>query len=376
MIFLSIATLLLASCGNKTAEKQPAENTPKGADNIVALTDAQYKNADIEIGNLETKSLSSVITVSGKIQVPPENRVSISVPMEGYLQSTNLLPGAPVKKGQLIAVLRGPRYIQLQQDYLTTKARNHNLEAEYNRQKKLNTTKATSDKAFEQAKADFLESQALMQALGEQLKLIGLSPERMATGNISQTINIYSPINGYVSVVNVNVGKFINPSDVLFELIRPSNIYLSLQVFGADINKISPGQEITAYTNEQPDKKYACKIVAVAGNVSDQNATEVRAHFEKYDKSLLPGMFMNAEIQVLSQEFPAVPDDAIVRFGKNQYVFVQKEKNKFEMINVRPGVSGNGYTAILNANRLQDQKIVTKGAYSLLMALKNEEEEE
>ncbi len=375
IIIISIIAFLLASCGNKTADAQLDESKPLGVENVVVLTDAQYKNANIEIGSLKTKALSSVIKVSGKIQVPPEDLVSISVPMEGYLQSTKLLPGASISKGQLIAVLKGPKYIQLQRDYLTTKARNSNLKAEYNRQKELNVTKATSDKIFQQAKADFLESQAIIKALEEQLKLIGLSPEKVATGNISRTINIYSPINGYVSVVNVNVGKFINPSDVLFQLIRPKNIYLSLQVFGADISKIAVGQNIMAFTNEQPDKKYACKIEAITGNISDQNATEVLAHFKNYDKSLLPGMFMNAEIETFLHDTPAVPDEAVVRFGEKRYVFITKRNNEFEMVPIQPGDSENGFTAVLNANSLENKKIVIKGAYNLLMALKNEGEE-
>lgn len=85
---------------------------------------------------------------------------------------------------------------------------------------------------------------------------------------------------------------------------------------------------------------------------------------------------MNAEIETLSHQTPAVPDEAVVRFGENQYVFVPKGKNEFEMVLIQPGDSENGFTAVLNANSLQNPKIVIKGAYSLLMALKNEGEDE
>ena len=44
-------------------------------------------------------------------------------------------------------------------------------------------------------------------------------------------------VPGY-PLINVNVGKFVNPSDVLFELIDPSEIHLNLKVFEKDLDKL------------------------------------------------------------------------------------------------------------------------------------------
>jgi cobalt-zinc-cadmium efflux system membrane fusion protein len=60
--------------------------------------------------------------VNGKIDVPPQNMVSISVPLGGYLKSTKLLEGMHISKGEVIAIMEDQQYIQLQQDYLTAKA--------------------------------------------------------------------------------------------------------------------------------------------------------------------------------------------------------------------------------------------------------------
>ncbi|MCH5687409.1 hypothetical protein LWM68_25980 [Niabella sp. W65] len=50
-------------------------------ENIVVLTDAQLKNAGIVTGKLETKNISSILKVNGKIDVPPANRISVGVPL-------------------------------------------------------------------------------------------------------------------------------------------------------------------------------------------------------------------------------------------------------------------------------------------------------
>ncbi len=372
IIGVSVA-MLIASCGSQPSAEE--KKVPSVEKNMVTLTEAQYKNAGIETGTLNTRNIASVLKVSGKVEVPPQNRVSVSVPLGGYLQSTRLMPGMYISKGQVLAVMEDPQYIQLQQDYLTAKAQFAFNESEYNRQKELNESKAASDKVYEQAKAIYYTQIILIRSLEEKLKLIGLNPARVTAGNISGSIPVYSPISGYVAAVNVNKGKYVNPSDVLFELVNTNDIHLALTVFEKDINKLATGQKLVAYTNNNPAKKYTCTIMLISKNLASDNAAEVHCHFEHYDKSLLPGTFMNADIEYSGSTALALPDEAIVRFENRQYAFVSEGKNRFRMREVQAGISENGFTGLLNAGDLEQHIFVTKGAYNLLMALKNVSEE-
>lgn len=121
----------------------------------MTLTDVQAKSAELTFGKLELKTISSSIKVNGKIDVPPQNLVSVSVPMGGFLKSTKLLPGMHLSKGEVIATLEDQQYIQLQEDYLITKSKLELAELEFNRQKDLNQSKASSDKLFQQELMDF-----------------------------------------------------------------------------------------------------------------------------------------------------------------------------------------------------------------------------
>lgn len=369
-----LLSFLASSCNSPKTEQQ--ETTTPTPSNMVVLTQAQYKNAGIETGKLENRTLSSVLTLNGKIEVPPQNMVSISVPLGGYLASTHLLPGAPVRKGEIIAVVEDPQYIQLQQDYLTAKAQYAYQESEYHRQKELNESKTASDKAFEQAKATYQAQQVLIKSLEQKLKLIGVQPEKITANTLSKSIPIRSPITGFVAAVNANIGKYINPSDVLFELVNPSDVHLMLTVFDKDLNQLSIGQKVYAYTNTQPDKKYPGEIILISKNVTTDNATQVHCHFEQYDKSLLPGMFMNAIIELTGTVKPSLPDAAIVQYENKHYVFVQKADRQFEMVEVNTGNQENGYTEIINVENMANSTFVTKGAYQLLMVLKNSSDEE
>lgn len=371
--YLTLVLLIfITACGNN----KPAEQTT-AVDNetLIELSNEQLANANIGTGKLEQKNISSLLKVNGKIDVPPQNMVSISVPLGGYLKESKLLAGMHVSKGEVIAVMQDQQYIQLQQDYLTNKAQLSYIQNEYIRQKELNQSKASSDKVYQQAEADFITHKVTVKALAEKLKLIGINPDQLNENNISKSINIYSPINGYVSKVNVNIGKYTQPSEVLFELVNPSDIHLALTIFEKDLAKISVGQKLVAYTNNEPDKKHPCEIILIGQNLGNDRSAEVHCHFNDYDKTLLPGMYMNAEIETRNNKALVLPNEAIVRYEGKQYVFVQKSKNQFEMIPVKIGAIENNYTEILESENLSQQNIVVKNAYTLLMKAKNKSDE-
>lgn len=372
-IYLFFLISVISACGSKTA---PAESEKATAsENTVILTDAQMQNANIVCGDLSTQVLSNTIKVNGIIDVPPQNLVSISVPFGGYLRSTKLLPGMHLKKGEVIAILEDQQYIQLQQDYLSTKAKLEGLEAEYNRQKDLSESKAGSEKVFQAAKADYQTQKISLKALGEKLKMININPLTLSEQNLTRQISIYAPFDGFVSKVNANLGKYITASDVLFELVNPDDIHLNLKIFEKDLTSLSIGQRMLAYTNTHPEKKYRCEIILISKDISAERTAEVHCHFDQFDKNLLPGMYMNADIDLKNKEALCVPEQAVVQYGGKNYIFVSTAQNSFEMHPVEIGLKENGYQELLNVEDLRSRKIVNEGAYKLLMTLKNKAEE-
>jgi membrane fusion protein, heavy metal efflux system len=367
-----ISAFFIFSCGTKTTQEV---TEPAKEETSITLTDAQVKNAGLSFGKMEERQVSSILKVNGKVDVPPQNMVSISVPLGGYLKSTRLLPGMHISKGEVIAVMEDQQYIQLQQDYLTAKAKISYLENEYLRQKDLNQSKAASDKVFQQAESDYNSQRILITSLGEKLKLAGINVDKLDETTISRSINIYSPINGYVSAVKVNIGKYVSPTEVLFDLINPTDIHLALKIFEKDLDKLYIGQKLVAYTNNRPDKKYHCEVLLIGKDLTTERNTDVHCHFEEYDKSLVPGTYMNAEIEIKNNKALVLPEEAVVRYENKYYAFSRKSGNSFDMVEIETGNTENGYVEILSAGNIAAREFVTKGAYSLLMSLKNTAEE-
>jgi cobalt-zinc-cadmium efflux system membrane fusion protein len=365
----------LASCNNKD-NKIAEERATTINENVVTLTDAQIKNGGIQTGKPTTGSMSSILKVSGLVDVPPQNTVSISFPLGGYLKSTHLLEGTHVRKGQSLAVMEHQSLIQLQEDFLVAKSKAYFLQKEYDRQKLLNVNKSSSDKVLEQTESEYQMQRIITNSLKEKLRLIGLNPDKISENNITRSINIYSPIDGYVSAVNVNIGKFVNPSDVLFELVNPSDLHLALKVFEKDVHDIQIGQKIKAYMANNSAKVFEAEVILVSKNLDANRSAMIHCHFEKPEHELLPGMFLNAEIEVVTNNAILVPEEAVVRSGDREYIFIDKGNHHYELTPVKTGNSSHSKIEISSDKvNLLEQNIITTNAYAALMKLQNKAEE-
>ena len=368
-----ISIFFLISCGTKKTEPETAAEV--AAESSVSLSAEQLKNAQVETGLAEKSNIATNLRVNGSIDVPPQNMVSVSFPLGGYLKSTKLLPGMQVRKGEVLAVMEDAQFISLQQDYLVVKSKLTLSEAEFQRQQTLNAGKASSDKVFQQAKSEYETQRINLRALAEKLRLIGLDPDRLTEDKISRTVSVYSPINGFVSKVDVNIGKYTAPTDVLFELVNTEDIHLALTVFEKDVSKLAIGQKVVAYTNDKPEVKHTAEIILVSKTLNEDHAAEVHCHFDRYDKNLLPGMFMNAEVAVKTDNAWLVPEEAVVRWQNEHFVFVETGNGTFDMERVAIGVAQDGKQQIFPEKDLAGKKLALKNAYSLLMKMKNSAEE-
>ncbi len=369
-----LALLFSAACSSKQQAATGADE--KVLPDQVQMTDAQLKNAGVETGTAIRQSLNTVLKVNGHVDVPPQNIVSISFPMGGYLRSTKLLPGMHISRGEVIAVIEDQSLVQLQQDYLVTKARLQFLQQEYERQKMLNENKVNAEKTFQLAEADFLSQKVLLKGYSEKLHLIGINPARLTENSISRSVTVHSPINGFVSKVNVNIGKYVTATDVLFELINPDDMHAALTVFEKDLNKVSPGQKVKVSFVDDPATTYDCEVILVTRNVDENRGALVHCHFESKPKNLLPGMFLNATININNAAVLTLPEEAVVRFENKLYVFMQAGKNDFRMVEVETGVKENGRMEVISKLEGFEQKtLVTKNAYAILSKMKNTAEE-
>jgi membrane fusion protein, heavy metal efflux system len=399
-ILTSIVMISLFSCANKD-ETAPAEEHHDEETNTVELTSAQIKTAGIMLGKIEPRQISGTIKVNGVLDVPPQQLVSISVPLGGFLKSTTLLQGSRVQKGQLIAVIENPEYIQLQQDYLEAINQFEFAKADYERQQELAKENVNAQKTLQQAKTTYQSWLAKRNGLLAKLKLIHVDLGEVEKGNITSTGNVYSPISGYVTEVNVNIGKFVAPSDVLFEIVDTEHLHAELTVFEKDVLKLRIGQKVRFTLANESEERMAT-VYLIGREISDDRSVRIHCHIDKEDKELLPGMYLKANVETGGAKVSALPNEAVIDYQGRKYIFipveseehehraeekhegdkhdeagsVHEEGSHFSMVEVEIGNSELGFTEVILPDTLnQDIDVVVKGAYSILSKIKNSEEE-
>ena len=227
---------------------------------------------------------------------------------------------------------------------------------------------------------EFKNLQAIVRSLEQKLLMIGIDPGQLSEENISSSVSLTSPIKGYLKSVNVNIGKYVSPTDVLFEIVNSDKLYLELTLFEKDAEKVSKGQKIRFFVNNGSDEHEA--VIIQAGKAVDDDKTfRVFASVTGESADVIPGMYVNAYIEESAELVPALPSDAIVSFDDKDYIFVfEKDKEEkgqpfteYKIIEVRKGVTSSGYTGISlpEGFNIEASRVVIKGAYNLLSAKKN-----
>ena len=381
-LLLIPAFIFFYGCGDKNA---PAHEGEEGgheelAADIVELSGDQMKLAGISFGQTEQKALSGNINATGVVSATPENIASVCAPMGGYVKATQIVQGSYVHKGQVLATLENPEYIDLQERFLDVKNKLVFAEGEYQRHTQLARDKVYSEQNIQQVTAEYKSLKAQRNALAQKLQLVGISPDQLDEDHIRGTVPVTAPIGGYIKSALINIGKFVGPSDVMFEIVNPDHMYLELTLFEKDINRVETDNRVRFFLNNE-EEEHVAKVKQAGKALTEDKSFKVYAEIMEPCKNVLPGMFVNAFIEAGSHTVTALPSQAIVHFDDKDYIFLfereKTEKGKpfteFKMVEVRKGVSEGGYTEVSLPSDLDLTKarIVVKGAYQLLAAKKN-----
>ncbi|MEP2026172.1 MAG: efflux RND transporter periplasmic adaptor subunit [Reichenbachiella sp.] len=380
----TLLALVVIACESQSKVEQEAQHHEE--ENEVELTQAQYDQARLELGSIKKRNIGSELQVNGMIDVPPQSNISINMPYGGFIKFIDMLPGTKVRKGQLLAVIENPEFIQYQQDYLEGLANQEYLKAEFDRQQKLYNEKVASGKSFQQAKSSYLANEARIKSMVARLKLIGLNTTSIRNGKVSTSVNIYAPVSGYVREVYTNIGKFINPKDVIMDITNADDLHVELTVYENDIPKVKDGQRIRFSLANTPDQWREAEVFLIGRGVREDRSVTVHGHLKEKYEDLLPGMYVSAKIETDMQEVWAVPEQAVVRFGGKHFIFAYTETSKkgdekinsFDMLEVVVGNTEDGFAQVelINSSlEYNEVKLVTKGAFTLLAKAKNTEEE-
>ena len=370
IIQIAAVFLLLMGCGNKNNAESVSEEQAEATG--IRVTQDQFDTNDLMLGTMEKRTFPKMVETSGMIDVPPENRASITAFMGGFVKNTSLLVGDQVKKGQLLVSLENQEFVQMQQDYLEIFNQLDFLKAEFERNQTLFEEKIASQKNFLQAKSNYETAKARYKGLREQLQMLNISPNRVEQGNITSQAVIYAPISGSVTKMNVAKGSYVSPATEIMEIVDNDHVHLELSVFEKDILKVKKGQRIQFKIPEASEDTFEAEVHLVGTSIDDTNRSiKVHGHLaHEEEANFLPGMFVDAKIMTDTIKTLSLPEEAVIESEGTYYVLklVDKENGgyTFEQIPVKQGNTYDGYTEIIATDLNETDQFLTKGVFDLI----------
>lgn len=294
-ILLPIAALLCACSSAPTAPASTAASEAAATDSI-AVAPAEEPASEVDAASGAT-SVPNEPTFNGILVLPPQSRATVTLTMGGSIRSTTLLPGAYVKQGTVLATLENPEFIALQQSYLDSHAQYEFLRTEFLRQQTLAREEASSQKHFQQSKAEYLSMRSRMDAAAAQLALLGVDTTRLLTGGIIPYLDIKAPISGYAADVKMNIGRHFDVGEPLCEIVNKSDMMLRLTAYEKDLANLRAGDRVEFRVNGIEGETFHGVITMVGQQVNNENRSiDVYVRIEGQNPQFRPGMYAMARI--------------------------------------------------------------------------------
>ena len=413
ILFFSLG--FISACGGKNSSKEePQANEEKHEDEnsepgTTSLTQEQMKAIGVELGVIEDKELTSSLKATGVLRVPNQNKASINSIYSGVVKSLLVQPGSKVYKGQTIATIGNPDFIQAQSEYLNVNTKITLAELEVKRQKELNAGNAGALKNLQAAETELRTLRNLKSTLAQQIQLMGINPARLSSGKLISVLAVISPINGVVSDVKVKMGSYVDVTTPVAEVVDNSQLHLDLSVYEKDLPVLKNNQLIHFTLTNNPGKEYDAQIFSLGSSFEGESkAVSVHAKVMGDKTGLIDGMNVTAIISLEKANVPAIPTDAIVTIQGQDYIFIVTDKKEeahnnedgkdsvkqnenadhdhneksaphdkkksitFKMIPVAKGTTEVGYTQITLLKEIpMDARIVVKGAFFVMAKLTN-----
>ena len=289
------ALLALTSCGNKETYNTEAEEN----DSLLVVTDSTEQDSVLVDAKTSATYKPNAPTFNGVLAVSPNtSSATVSTTMAGKIHSLKVMQGSAVARGQVVATLDNPEFVELQQEYIDAQLQLDYLKKEYTRQSTLGTQEAASQKKVQQSKMEYLTMKNKTEALATKLKALETDPTTVTIGNIKSYLPVKAPISGFVTDINVNIGKYIETGQDICQIVNKSNPMVELTVYEKDINIINTGDIIDFRINGMGKEIFSAKVISISQTVDKEDySIKVYAQVTKSNPIFRPGMYIRAKVR-------------------------------------------------------------------------------
>ncbi|HQN64698.1 MAG TPA: efflux RND transporter periplasmic adaptor subunit [Methylophilus sp.] len=301
------------------------------ADSTIAMTPKQQQAMGVVVSAMSKSNAESTLRLPGEIVIPTSQERIVSAVQGGLIDVLNVAAGMEVKKGQVLGHITSSELVSQQRDFLQAATRYRLAKNSLDRDAELFKDGIIAERRYIATKSDFEDASANLSQSKQTLRLGGMSDAGIAqlerSGKYVNGVSFVAPIAGQVLEQMVSIGQRVDVATPLLRIGRLSPLWLEIHAPVEHLAVLRQGMLVRI-----PSHDAEGKIITIirAINKNDQTV-HVRAEILQNAEKLSPGQFVEADVMTqdltaAATDYFALPKQAIIRQGRNSFVFVQNAK--------------------------------------------------
>lgn len=285
----------------------------------------------VELGKLWRK-----ITTVGYVSLDESSVSHIHLRVDGWVENLSVnIEGDRVKKGQRLFDVYSPELVNAMAEYVQT----------------LRST-----------------NQRLTDAARGKLRALGISETQIkqlsSSRKVPQTISVYAPQNGVVTMLNIREGMYLQPQTQVMTLADLSSVWVLADVFEGQSDWVAKQQSAEVSLMYKPGKLWQGKVEQIYPVLNEATRSlQVRLQFDNPDEQLKPNMYANVVIYAGALDnVLSVPREAVIRSGNQQRLIIKTAEGRYQARSVVTGLESGEWIEIKSGVR-EGERVVTSAQF-------------
>ena len=334
------------------------------ADNNLKITEQNFKNLGVSLGNLKSASQIPLLTAPAKVAIPPEKEFIVSSSQAGLITKLNAAIGDKVKKGAVLVELNSPDLLSMQRNYLRALDEFRLGGFVYQRDQKLFEDGVIAQRRWQETQAQY---RAFMSETDEHKQLLqsaGMVDSDIAqlgkTHHLSSQLRLTAPITGVVMERMAVAGERVDSLAPIYRVANLDELWLEINIPQERLASLKIGDKVQLENSDT-----TAKITLLGQSVDAENQTVLaRAVIQSKAPNLRSGQRLNIQIiQNSNQALFKVPNIAIAQNKGEAFIFVRNTEG-FTVTPVTV-IGKQGEESIISGDLTADSTIAINGAVAL-----------
>lgn len=311
----------------------------------------------------------------GRLDFEPRRVARVGPLLDGRVRTLYVQPGEQVAAGAVLATVESVAVGQARAQVALAQAELRTRQAELERQRRLLTEGATSQREQRAAEASVTQARLTLAAAGEQLRAVGGE----GSGGAGSRVGLSTPLAGTVLEVRARLGQTVAASDTLFVVGDTQRLWLLVDLYERDLGRVREGNAVRVRVPALGERSFTGRVDRLEGVVDpERHVGTARVELENRDGLLRPGMTALARIDALPDATDAgatalaVPASALVSIDGAPYVFVELREGHYALRAVERGPTLEEGVALERGLR-EGERVVVAGAFALKSELLREQ---